>query len=99
MVQNNLTAIQIQGINAEMLLQRFDTLENQIKALQAKPQPQSEKLITRDDTAKLLGVSIVTVHNWVKSGILTAYRVGNKVRFKESEVFSSLQAINQKKGA
>ncbi|MGJ1191816.1 helix-turn-helix domain-containing protein [Sphingobacterium siyangense] len=99
MVQNNLTAIQIQGINAEQLLQRFDNLENQIKALQAQPQPQSEKLITRDDTAKLLGVSIVTVHNWVKSGILTAYRVGNKVRFKESEVFNSLQAINQKKGA
>lgn len=99
MVQSNLTAIQIQGINAETLLQRFDNLESQIKALQAQPQPQSEKLITRDDTAKMLGVSIVTVHNWVKSGILTAYRVGNKVRFKESEVFNSLQAINQKKGA
>ena len=99
MMQNNITAIQIQGINAETLLQRFSDLENQIKALQSQPQPPSEKLITRDETAKLLGVSIVTVHNWIKSGILTAYRVGNKVRFKESEVFASLQAINQKKGA
>lgn len=98
-MQNNLTAIQIQGITAETLLQRFSDLESQIKALQSVQQPQSDKLITRDDTAKLLGVSIVTIHNWVKSGILTAYRVGNKVRFKESEVFNSLQAINQKKGA
>lgn len=99
MTNTNISAIQIQGINAEQLLQRFDNLESQIKALQAVPQPQTEKLLTRFEVSSLLGVSLVTVHNWKKSGILTAYRVGNKVRFKESEVFASLQAINQKKGA
>ncbi len=89
--------ILIQGISAETLLQKFDNLESQIKELKQQPQPTTERLITRDETAKLLGVSIVTIHNWVKSNVLIAYRVGNKVRFKENEVFASLQQINSKR--
>lgn len=97
MQDTNFTTVQIQGLTAELLLQRFDTLESQIKELKQQPQPITDKLITRDETAKLLGVSLVTLHNWVKSNILTAYRVGNKVRFKENEVLASLQQINLKR--
>lgn len=92
-----ITTVQVQGISAETLLQRFDNLESQIKSLQQQPNPSTDRLITRDETAKLLGVSLVTLHNWVKSNILIAYRVGNKVRFKENEVLSSLQQINSKR--
>jgi len=89
--------IQVQGISAETLLQKFDNLESQIKLLQQQSQPSTEKLITREETAKLLSVSLVTLHNWVKSNILIAYRMGNKVRFKESEVINALQQINHKR--
>jgi excisionase family DNA binding protein len=92
-----ITTVQVQGISAETLLQRFDNLESQIKSLQQQPNPSTDRLITRDETAKLLGVSLVTLHNWVKSNILIAYRVGNKVRFKENEVLASLQQINSKR--
>ncbi|MBB1192599.1 DNA-binding protein [Flavobacterium sp. SOK18b] len=92
-----ITTVQVQGISAETLLQRFDNLESQIKLLQQQPNPSTDRLITRDETAKLLGVSLVTLHNWVKSNILIAYRVGNKVRFKENEVLASLQQINSKR--
>lgn len=90
-----ITTVQVQGISAETLLGKFDELKSQIKELQQ--QPQADRLITRDETAKLLGVSLVTLHNWTKANILTAYRVGNKVRFKENEVLSSLQQINSKR--
>lgn len=96
MQNKGFTTVQIQGIDAETLLQKFESLETQIKQLQSKPETSTEKLITRDETAELLGVSLVTIHNWVKANILKAYRVGNKVRFKESEVFSALQSINSK---
>jgi len=97
MERKDFTTIQVQGISAETLLQKFDNLESQIKELKQQPQPTTERLITRDETAKLLGVSIVTIHNWVKSNVLIAYRVGNKVRFKETEVFNALQQINSKR--
>lgn len=92
-----ITTVQVQGISAETLLERFDNLESQIKSLQQQPNQSTDRLITRDETAKLLGVSLVTLHNWVKSNILIAYRVGNKVRFKENEVLASLQQINSKR--
>lgn len=91
------TTVQIQGIDAQTLLQKFENLETQIKGLQtAKPETSTEKLITRFEASQLLGVSLVTVHNWTKANILRAYRIGNKVRFKESEVFNALQSINSK---
>jgi excisionase family DNA binding protein len=97
MERNEITTFQVQGISAETLLKKFDNLESQIKLLQQQPHPPTNRLITRDETAKLLGVSLVTLHNWVKSNVLIAYRVGNKVRFKENEVFNALQQINHKK--
>lgn len=97
MQKNDFTTVQVQGISAETLLQRFDNLESQINQLKQQPQTQPENLITREQTAKLLGVSLVTIYNWTKANILTAYRVGNKVRFKENEVLSSLKQINSKR--
>jgi excisionase family DNA binding protein len=97
MERKDFTTIQVQGISAETLLQKFDNIESQIKLLQQQPNAATDRLITRDETAKLLGVSIVTIHNWVKSNVLIAYRVGNKVRFKETEVFNALQQINTKR--
>ena len=97
MESKNIITTQIQGISAETLLKEFDDLRSQIKILQLQPTPKADRLITRDETAKLLGVSLVTLHSWIKSGILTAYRIGNKVRFKENEVYESLQQISSKR--
>lgn len=88
--------VQIQGLDAETLLKKFDSLEKQLTELKSSNQPhQTDKLITREETAKFLGVSLVTIHNWTKAGILTAYRIGNKVRFKEVEVLEALQSIKK----
>ena len=97
MESKNITTIQIQGITAEALLSKFDDIQSQIKTLQSQPTTAAERLITRDETAKLLGVSLVTLHSWIKSGVLVAYRIGNKVRFKENEVYDSLQKISSKR--
>ena len=97
MERKDITTIQIQGISAETLLSKFDDLQSQIKTLQTQPTAPAERLITRDATAKLLGVSLVTIHSWIKSGILVGYRIGNKVRFKENEVYEALQKISSKR--
>lgn len=97
MEQKNYTTVQVQGITAETLLQKFSDLEEKINELNNKPQQTTEKLLTRFDVAELLGISLVTLHNWVKSDILKAYRIGNKVIFKEIEVLNALQSINSKK--
>ena len=54
-----------------------------------------EQLLTREETAKLLSVSLVTLWDWTKKDIIPAYRIGNKVRYKRSEILKSLNQKNQ----
>ena len=95
MSANTITAIQIQGISAETLLGQIKEV---VKELLPQPQVQTttERLMTRHEVAKFLGVSLVTLHSWTKANILTAYRIGNKIRYKESEVLKALQQMNNK---
>lgn len=96
MKANTIPAIQIQGISAETLLGQIKKV---VKELIPQPQPQTttDRLLTRKEVCKMLQVSLVTIHNWTKAGILNPYRIGNKLRFKESEVLEALQSVNQKR--
>lgn len=60
-----------------------------------KPIEQPE-FITRKETSKILGVSLVTLSSWQNSGIIPAYRINTRVRFKRVEVISCLTAIQTK---
>lgn len=51
-------------------------------------------LLTREETSKLLSVSLVTLWDWTRKDIIPAYRIGNKVRYKKSEVLNALQQMN-----
>jgi len=59
---------------------------------QFKPKEQTN-WITRKEVAEILSISLVTVDDWTKRAILTAYRIGNKKRFKRHEVESALTKI------
>jgi excisionase family DNA binding protein len=52
--------------------------------------------VTRKDVSEILSISIVTVDDWTRKGILTAYRIGNQKRFKRSEVENALTKIDKK---
>lgn len=52
--------------------------------------------LTRYEVAEMLSISLVTIHNWVKSNILTAYRIGNLVRFRRQDIENCLTKINSK---
>ncbi|WP_395065196.1 helix-turn-helix domain-containing protein [Flavobacterium sp.] len=55
----------------------------------------NEILLTREETAKMLSVSLVTLWTWTKNDIIPAYRIGNKVRYKKAEVLTALQQMNK----
>ena len=51
--------------------------------------------LTRQETAKILKVSLVTLSDWNKKGILNPYRLGNLIRYKRTEIDESLIQINK----
>ncbi len=64
-------------------------------SLSFKPAEQPEYL-TRKEVATILKISLVTLSDWNKKGILQPYRLGNLIRYKQSELDKALISINFK---
>ncbi|MBM6498989.1 helix-turn-helix domain-containing protein [Flavobacterium macrobrachii] len=52
------------------------------------------KLLSRQETSKMLSISLVTLWDWTNKDIIPAYRIGNKVFYKKNEVLEALQKRN-----
>ena len=93
--------LQINGVTPqelkESIVEDFKTeLENFSKSFQPVEQ---QKYLTRDEVASILQISISTISYWNRKGILNPYRVGNKIRYKSSEIDEALIQINSKQTA
>ena len=93
---NNIT--QVHGVTP---LQLKESILSDVRAelqtitqnFQPKKQPE---YLTRKEVAKILKVSLVTLSDWNKKGVIKPYRLGNLIRYKRSEIEESLIAINKK---
>ena len=56
-----------------------------------------EKPLKRDDLAEMFGVSLVTVHDWMKKGIITGYKMNGRTYFKRDEIAKSMKEIKIRK--
>jgi excisionase family DNA binding protein len=56
--------------------------------------PDNDILLTRQETAALLSISLVTLWEWTRKDIIPAFRISNKVRYKKSQVLQALQKMN-----
>lgn len=50
-----------------------------------------EKYLTAQETADKLGVDVSTLWRWDKSGYLKKFKVGNKNRYRESDVLKLME--------
>ncbi|WP_445748854.1 helix-turn-helix domain-containing protein [Polaribacter sp.] len=63
-----------------------------MKDLQSK---QKTEFITSKEASATLGVTLPTLFDWRKKGIISAYRIGNKIRFNRQELMESLIKIDE----
>ncbi|MFC6999168.1 helix-turn-helix domain-containing protein [Rufibacter roseus] len=47
--------------------------------------------LTRVEASKLLQISLPTLNDYTKRGIISSYRIGSNVRYKSSDIESALQ--------
>ena len=52
-------------------------------------QQEPEALLTRQAAADMLQISLPTLHNWTKEGILTPRYLGRRVYYKKSEIINN----------
>ena len=87
----------LSGISFEQLQDSFRTIvQNEVQkiisGLTPTPEPEPE-LITRKETAQILGVSLPTLNEWTKNGTLPAQRIGTRVRYNRANVYASLKNV------
>jgi excisionase family DNA binding protein len=95
---NNIT--QVHGITPQQLKESilFD-VRTELKEIVLNFQPTKQpEYLTRKEVAIILKVSLVTLSDWNKKGVLKPYRLGNLIRYKRVELDQALISINSKKG-
>ena len=61
-----------------------------------KEQPKDvNDLLSRKETAEFFKVSLVSIHSWMKDGIIKPYKVGNRTYFKKSELINVVESSNR----
>ncbi len=85
------SSIPIETLKGELI----DALRKEVQECLTKspaPEEQSE-YITRKEAATILGISLPTLGKFTSEGIVPAYRISSRIRYRKSEVHESLHRI------
>lgn len=90
-------AILVNGITPEQLTEKIlKEVKKEFKDLKQSYQPKEpEDFLTRLEVAKLLKISLVTVHQWSNTGILKRYKVGRRTYFSRKEINETMFNSNK----
>lgn len=96
-MQNSLI---LQNIDLQQLETMISNAVNKGIALVSSQTTTTEnpnELLTRKEVCELLHITLPTLHDWTKEGVITGYRINTRVRYKKSEVLATLQKVSQLK--
>ena len=93
-----MSAIILQGLSVSDLRNLIsEVIREQGLSNPMQPVCTGADYLTRQEVAKILQISLPTLHDYTKRGFIPAYRIGNKVRYIRSEVDASLGIIKSLK--
>jgi len=88
----------LQGINTDDLKKIFREVLEETKQ-ESKPKDTGKRpaYLNRFEVVELLKISLPTLNNWSKEGIVQAYRIKNRVLYKADEIAEVLQPVKNLK--
>jgi len=70
-----------------------EAVADQCKKCQLNKPEEPERIFDRKQTAKQFGISLVTLNEYTKNGIVKAVRIGSRVRYRQSDIESALASV------
>jgi len=70
-----------------------ETVSKEIQKISISTPPPETEFITRNETSKILGVSLPTLNEWTKQGVVIGYRIGTRVRYKKCEIMGAVKQV------
>ena len=76
------------GANVQLVINALDLKEAFLQWSEEtrKEEPREEIYLTAKETAEKLGVDVSTLWRWDKAGYLKKIKIGNAIRYRESDV-------------
>src|SRR6056297_23266 len=71
----------------------INNIVNSVLENQPETETKTDELITRQQAAEMIGVTLPTLHRYTQNGVIPTYRIGRNVRFKKSEIIESLSKV------
>lgn len=90
-----LTSMIVTDLVAEIARAVRVELDARAQVAQSPP----EELLTRQQAAELLGITLPTLREYTRQGYLTGYRLGTRVRYRRNELVDGLQRMRYAKTA
>ncbi|KAA6340205.1 hypothetical protein EZS27_011924 [termite gut metagenome] len=94
-IQDEKASIKLE-VSGEDLLEFSNDLINRAKSELSKEiaEARKEKYLTREEVKEICGVCDATLWHWNKKNYLKAIKIGNKVRYRLSDIRRILEANN-----
>lgn len=85
-------SILIQSVSIEEFSETLRTLIREELSL-LTPKESTSKFLTRQEAANLLKISLPTLNEYTRSGIIKGSRIGTRVLYAEADVDEAVKAI------
>ncbi len=72
-------------------------LQKQKEPNSIQPIEKPLKYYTRKEVCKILGISLVTLSDYISKGVISCHRIGKNIRFTDKQIKEALIEINYKK--
>ena len=90
-------SVLLHNVDSQTLMREFEEVKAALTDIQKRIAPPvlATVYLTREETADKLKVTLPTVWSYTKKGLLKSYRIGNQVRYIESEVMQAAKATGK----
>ena len=86
--------IYLSGPTADQLSEMIrESLRDELQQFRPARSKSETKYLTRQETARRLRISLVTLTDWVNRGKICAHKIGGRVLFRDSDVEAALNQI------
>jgi excisionase family DNA binding protein len=85
----------LNGLSVDQLLEKIShLLDSKLSKISNSEKEEKSHYLSRKEVAKLLKITLPTLHDWTKLGWLRSYKIGTRVLYKPDEIKEAIEKVS-----